>query len=457
MQDVMLKIDDLLSFVDWHGVDALDSDRVADLIECVEACHYSANNGEELVADAVYDRLVEILRLAAPDSDAAKYIWDKDTGEGMVDLDILFKQHPMYSIQTCKSKDCAEFAAFIDRLPYARAINFHASLKLNGHGIRIIYQDGKFVRARSRARSSAGRDITRQLTVVLDKQGLLEVPSLACTDLCEVRGELVLPLANFDTAKKYNPAIKSAFTGVSSMLRDSATEEEWGLLHFVAYEFLAEGNEFDSKTQEYEFLDDIGFETPGFLTLDCTSEDIYDDVDDLLADMRANFDEVYFTDGVVLSVDDVSLFQSLGDDGAHYKFGNVALKFGQWKQDTYPGYVQCILYTRGKTKFSPVAVVASEPNILRKVDEYNTDSYLFSKSQIANWDELGVVTANGSRVRKVPLYEPANILALDAYPGCTLSFKFGGEAGVVPCYPDGTPLVDGRVKQVLEGETYDED
>lgn len=455
MEGFSVRIDELLTFVDLNGVEAMNSDQVSDLVECVEECHRYANNGEELVANGVYDKLLEILQRVSPDSEAAREIWSDVTSDEYTDYDVLFRQHPMYSIMTCKSKDSVEFTNFLDRLPYGRAISFHASLKLNGHGIRIMYADGKFVSARSRARASAGRDITKQLAVILEKQGLLEVPLLVGVDLCEIRGELVLPLGNLDTARKYNPAIKSAFTGVSSMLRDSATEEEWGLLHFVSYECLVDGNEFDSKTQEYEYLEELGFEVPDFLTMDCTSEDMADDVDGLLIDMDANFDKVYFTDGVVLTVDETSLFRSLGDDGHHYKFGNVALKFGSWKQDTYDGYVQCILYTQGKTKLSPVAVVAAEPDMIDLGDWEG--SFIYSQSTVQNWDSLGVVTVSGNRVRKVPLYEPANILALNALPGCPLSFKYGGEAGVVPCYPDGTPLLDGRAKQILEGEVYDDE
>ena len=49
------------------------------------------------------------------------------------------------------------------------------------------------------------------------------------------------------------------------------------------------------------------------------------------------------------------------------------------------------------------------------------------------------------------------MIALDAYPHQIIHFRYGGEAGVVPCFEDGTPLLDGKVQQLLNGEDlYDE-
>ena len=139
MKDFSVRIDELLTFINTSGVEAMSSDQVSDLVECVEECNRYANNGEELVANGVYDKLLQVLQQVSPDSEAVKEIWSEVTLDEYTDYDVLFKQHPMYSIMTCKSKFCAEFTTFQDRLPYGRSIGFHASLKLNGHGIRVIY------------------------------------------------------------------------------------------------------------------------------------------------------------------------------------------------------------------------------------------------------------------------------------------------------------------------------
>lgn len=455
MEDnVVLRISDFLGYCDLNGIEAVTSEKVQDLEEIVSILHASENKGEELVADAIYDRLMEILRKVAPESELLSHVWE-DSVDELDDTDTIVQNNPMYSIQTVKSFDCDELKGYIDRLPAGFNFDAHVSVKLNGHGIRLKYRNGEFYQARSRARSSAGRDITEQLRVVLQSSGLCYLDDLSALDICEIRGEWLLPFSNLDTARVFNPDIKSAFSGVASMGRDSASPEEWGLLKFVAYEFVADGVTFTTKVDEYDYLTELGFEVPLYWVIDDLSkETLLEDLPGIVSDCEeevrptdSNEGYSYYTDGLVFAINDSDQFKSLGDDGGHYKFGNMALKVGYWKQDIYSGYVQCIMWTQGKTKLSPVAIVAEHVDLIEFKEEEL--AYCYNKNEIANWDELGVVTSSGNWVRRVPLYEPANMVVLDAYPGRILHFRYGGEAGVVPCFEDGTPLVDGRVRQIL--------
>ena len=455
MEDnVVLRISDFLGYCDLNGIEAVTSEKVQDLEEIVSILHASENKGEELVADAIYDRLMEILRKVAPESELLSHVWE-DSVDELDDTDTIVQNNPMYSIQTVKSFDCDELKGYIDRLPAGFNFDAHVSVKLNGHGIRLKYRNGEFYQARSRARSSAGRDITEQLRVVLQSSGLCYLDDLSALDICEIRGEWLLPFSNLDTARVFNPDIKSAFSGVASMGRDSASPEEWGLLKFVAYEFVADGVTFTTKVDEYDYLTELGFEVPLYWVIDDLSkETLLEDLPGIVSDCEeevrptdSNEGYSYYTDGLVFAINDSDQFKSLGDDGGHYKFGNMALKVGYWKQDIYSGYVQCLMWTQGKTKLSPVAIVAEHVDLIEFKEEEL--AYCYNKNEIANWDELGVVTSSGNWVRRVPLYEPANMVVLDAYPGRILHFRYGGEAGVVPCFEDGTPLVDGRVRQIL--------
>ena len=456
--NIQLKIGDFLGFADLNGVEAIQEDRVQELEEYVMVCNEAHNEGKDLVPDAIYDRLMEILRKVAPDSELCKYIWE-DSVDEITDNDSIFVRNPMYSIQTVKSFDCDEIKAYRDRLPDGLIFQAHISVKLNGHGIRLVYKNGDFVQARSRARSSAGRDLTKQLHKVLEDSGLLHIDDLVDFDICEVRGELLIPFSNMAEVKKYNPDVKSAFSAVASMNRDSASEAEWGLLRFVAYEFLAEDFNFSSKESEYSYLEEMGFEIPlNWIVDDISKDNLITELQGIVSDceeeVKNNYD--YYTDGLVFTINDSDTFRTLGDDGSHYKFGNVALKVGYWKQDMYSGYIQTILWMKGKTKFTPVAIVASDVDVIEfDDDEYHP--YITSIKKIKNLNELGVVTASGNSVRKVPLYEPANLLALGAYKDEIIYFRYGGEAGVVPCFGDGTPLLDGRVKTIITGSDYDDE
>ena len=447
---IVVDIGDFLGFVDLNGTEALTSDKLEDLEMYIKELQTKQSEGESLVSDAIYDRLMDILREKCPDSELAKKIWE-DGGEDIDTTDDVFVANPMYSIQTVKSFDCKELMDFVRRLPDETSFNAHVSFKENGFGIRLVYANGELVKARTRARSSAGRDITPQLQTILGD--MVSIPDLEGMDLCEIRGELVLPMYNMETARGYNPDIKSPFTAVSSMSKDSATPEMWGLLRFVAYDFKAEDFSFYTKEEMYTYIEELGFETPSsWLIEDLTKETLLDDLHGIVEDCEQEAEDYdYYTDGLVFEVDDRELFNSLGDNGSNYKYGNIALKVGYWKQDLYSGFVQTIVWMRGTSKLSPVAIIADEPDMI-EFEDYGEHLYVGDIKEISNYKDLGVLTAGGNKVRRVPLYEPSNILALDATKGNLLCFRYGGEAGVVPCFPDGTTLIDGRVKQELSDE-----
>lgn len=459
MNSVSLEIGDFLGFCDLNGIEALDSSQVEQLERIIEECNNSANRGEQLVVDAIYDRLMEILRQVTPESELCKYIWE-DSNEELDendDSDRLFLANPMYSIRTCKSYNCDEILDFVKRLPDDKEFEAHISIKENGHGIRVVFKNGELYKARSRARSSAGRDLTRQASIFLEELGVDSIPDLEGMNYCEVRGEMVLPFSNLEEAKKFNPDIKSAFSAVASMSRDSATDDEIKLLHFVAYSIYSDDLDFVSKEDEYTYLESLGFETPmswvvGGLTKDTLLEELPSIISDceeaVKPDDNGQNGYDYYSDGVVFELNDRDLFREMGSDGTKYKYGNIALKVDYWKQDFYTGVVQTILWTKGKSKLSPVAIVSEEADMIRFKD-YGDHAYITSLDEIDNPKELGVLTAGGNKVTRVPLYEPNNMLMLQAYKGEVVNFRYGGESGVIPCFPDGTPLVDGKLSQMF--------
>lgn len=453
MSSINIEIGDFLGFCDLNGLDALTSDHVERLENYVRRCQKAQREGESLVVDAIYDRLIEILRQILPDSDLVRNIWEETDNFDFEEEDELFRKNPMFSIQTVKSFDCKELEDFQKRLPDNVSFDVHLSYKENGFGIRLVYVNGDFYKARTRARASNGRDITAQLRYILGD--CLHIDELENFPVCEIRGELVLPFNNFDTARAYNSSIVSPFSAVSSMSRDSASPEEWGLLSFVAYNFIAEDFEFATKDDMYSFIEELGFETPASWVIEDLCKDTFiQDLQDIVADCEEQAEEYdYYTDGLVLELNDRDLFRSMGDNGSNYCYGNIALKVGFWQQNIYMGYVQTILWTKGKTKLSPVAIIADEPDIIQFTDLCD-HLYVGSIKEIENFEEMGVVTSAGNRVKRVPLYEPSNMLMLEATKGNPLYFRYGGEAGVIPCFTDGTPLVEGRVQ--MEFEDYED-
>lgn len=425
-------------------VEELDSDAIDRVEAFIDACNVAAADfdGEPLVEDAIYDRLIEILKETSPESGLLAHLWDdtEDVTTTDIDpeLDKYLLNHPMLSIQTVKSWNepgfMDLFAAIEDMKVADNGTSIFFASKINGHGIRVVYKDGRLVKATSRARASKGRNITRQMRNILGEYN----ENLAALGIVEIRGEVCLHTSKMDEARKFNPTVKSPFSAVSSLLKPSSTPEENSLLEFLAYRGYYDGSGFDTREEEYQFLDESGFDTPYYVSLEVSDEeDTLDAITEVFNEFEDNYEEYgYFCDGVVLEINDQYCFDSMGTEGPRSK-GNVALKVGAWEQNLYSGYVQTIIWAEGKSKFSPVAIVATEPGMAT----FNEDN------QITNMNELGVLTSNGATVRNVPLYEPKNILILEAYKDNPIHFRFGGESGVVPCDPMGRLLKDGDTIQ----------
>lgn len=410
------------------------------ILECNRA---NFREEEQLVPDAIYDRLVDILKKFKPSSAVLKQFWE-DEGTEESDYDYLLRSYPMLSIQTAKSWNGPEVNKFYETCKSNDYPDLFFSYKINGHGIRVVFADGKLVKATSRARASAGRDLTRQVEVILRNYDI-NVPSEWGT--VEIRGEVALPVSRLEEAREFNPDIKSAFTAVSSLIKPASTPEENFLLKFYAYGLLFEGREnlLSTKEEEYSQLIEMGFQTPPFYTIDDLSRDNWlNDIKEVFTAAEDGYEDVdIYCDGIVLQVNDTDLFESLPLDGK-VSTGNIALKVGVWEQNLYSGYVQEIVWSKGKSKRSPVAIVSAEEG-----EAVVDKSYGEGFAKIRNLDDLGVRTAGGNRVKRVPLYEPRNILKLEAYPGRVINFRYGGEAGVVPCYLDGSLLTDETVKHQL--------
>ena len=435
-----LDIEEMLGYIDLHGVEGFDDSRIEVLEKIIAECNSSMNDLEAVqVADSIYDTLYSVLKKVKPDSGIFNYIWEED-GD-ITDYTELLVKNPMMSIETAKSYSSDEFLDFIDRVP--ESTSYFASYKINGHGIRIVYVDGHLVSATSRARSSAGRDLTWHMKVLLGDYN----EKLAEYGMVELRGEIALRLDRLEDARKFNPSIKSAFSGVSSLIKPSASEDEVRLLDFLCYGLIMDDFAFDTREEEFVEIQSLGYNTPEFILIEEIHKgNLSSTVPDIVRAFEESYEEFgYFCDGVVLELNERSEFLELGTEKNH-NLGNIALKVGVWEQVTYCGIVNGILWTKGKNKLSPVAIVSDNEGDVDFDEDGNP----------LNLGEVGVLTAQGNRVKRVPLYEPKNIMVLDAYVGEPLYFRYGGEAGVVPCFPDGRLLKEDKVKEILTESSWDE-
>lgn len=440
MDSLNLRIEEMLGYIDTYGTGSFDDDNVEKLEAILHECNKNMNNlYVEPVADSIYDYLYETLKKVKPTSGLFSEIWDEE-GD-ITDYTEILVKNPMMSIETAKSYSCDALTNFIDRLP--DEASYFASYKINGHGIRVVYKDGDLVSATSRGRSSASRDLTQKLIWILGEHN----SALEEYGLVELRGELALKIDRLDEVReRFNSGVKSAFSAVSSLIKPSSTQEECEMLDFLCYGFLCDGFSFVDREEEFQEIQRCGFLTPEFMLIESIrKEEMLDTIKEVVSVFEDNYEEFgFFCDGVVFEVNSRELFSELGIEGNHNK-GNIALKVGVWEQVTYTGYVNTIIWKRGKVKLSPVAIISDNPD----------DALLDENGIPTNLEDIGVLTSQGNRVKRVPLYEPKNILVLEAYPGRLLNFRYGGEAGVVPCFPDGRLLKEDAVKDMLIGDSGD--
>ncbi len=411
-------------------------------LQCLAKKLSSVSDNERFLVDTFYTKLSEYA------NSVANYIDNSDE-----EVNALFTKYPMYSIQTATSYDSDVLKVFVSRLQDNKAFSGHISVKLNGWYIRLVYKNGEFYKAFTKN----GRDLTNQLIPFLENTNCLLIEDFEMLDWVEVRGELVINKDNLESVQEVTNSKVSSYTGVG-WLCNSEDESVWSLLNFIAFNIIADGVTFSTKTEEYQYLEELGYEVPMYwIVEDLKKETFIDDlhsiVEDCEIEVRATDVQegyVYLTDGLIFAIDDKNYFTKLGKSASKYQYGNINLRIGYWKQTTYTGYIQTIYWKQGQNYLKPYAIIADKPNII-EFDDYGNNPYVTRIESITNLEDLGVKTETG-KVTLVPLYNPNQILRLDAYVDTQIIFVEDSILGVLPCFDDGRVLLDGLLQEVINGE-----
>lgn len=368
----------------------------------------AAGMGAPLVTDTQYDMYVSLLRELKPESNILNRNWESDDNDLEANDEILSSTR-MYSIKTIQEKkDIYKFKEALG----GKTVDLLASTKLNGHAVRAVYRNGQLVGGSTRGRYKKGRDILRHLKAVLPNY----VDAWKDVRILEVRGEMLVSLENFEELKNI---LKTPLSAVTSLIRESVTDEELKYLNCVCYKVIpCEDSElhFNSLEEQFECLQENGFDVPiNKVYEDVSLENIDEVFDTILEEFSRVADEDligYSTDGIVVAVNDTDTFKEMGVDGNNC-LGNFAIKMGRhWECNVYKSEILDIEFVPGKKYFTPKAIV--EP----------------------------VTTVTGAQVSTVPLYNVGVMNDLHLIPGSEIYFKFGGETGVSLCTADGTMISD---------------
>jgi DNA ligase (NAD+) len=286
--------------------------------------------GEPEIPDAEYDLLIVELRqlesdhpeLATPDSPTQMVGASAPSG--------LFQEvrHrvPMMSLDNAFSED--ELRAWSERLRRAvpdidlGALAFSTEPKVDGVAMSLVFEKGRFVQAATRGDGVTGEDVTANVATVGDVPHELAKAGGPYPDVLEVRGEIYMPVAEFDAMnKRQADAGERLFVNPRNSAAGALRQKDPAVtatrpLHFWAYAVgFVEGARAKSKwpaTTQSETLAQLA--RAGFpVSPDARRVQGMDAVGARCRELEAERHSLaYEIDGVVAKVDDLALQAVLG-------------------------------------------------------------------------------------------------------------------------------------------------
>lgn len=316
------------------------------------------------VNDAVYDSLMaELKSLEAEDSS----LITPDSPTQRVGSELLggFQkvQHRSRMLSLNDVFDVSEVEAWVvrmDKLLPGTKHEFFADIKMDGLACALIYEDGVLVQAVTRGDSFVGEDVTNNVRTIanvplrlrkdVDTQNLL-------VGRTEIRGEIVMLKKDFEALnKKQEAAGKPTFANPRNLAAGTIRQLDPKLvaerpLTFIAYDLIRDAPEdVPTNMQAYEFLTKLGvrrnMQASTFNTLSGVMEFVH------TWDTKRH-DLPFNTDGLVIKVNDRTLFAKLGVVGKQPRAA-VAYKYAAEQATTV---VKDIVISIGRTgAATPVAV-----------------------------------------------------------------------------------------------------
>jgi DNA ligase (NAD+) len=305
------------------------------------------------VSDAEYDALMRELReleAAFPDLVTADSPSQRVAG-APTDIFKPVEHHAaMLSLDNATTPDdLREFEARIGRALPGATFAYVAEPKIDGLGVALLYERGRFTRGATRGDGRVGEDISANLRTIRSIPQVLRRGRLASIDVLEVRGEVFMPRDEF---AKLNRALEEAGTPTFANPRnaaagavrqkDPAVTARRPLDMFLYHVSHAETLGFTSHWEALEALREAGFKTNPRAERCATLDAVLDACQRLERDRDSLG---YDADGVVVKVDSIDQQRRLGSTTHHPRWA-IAFKFAARQATTV---VESIDVNVGKT------------------------------------------------------------------------------------------------------------
>lgn len=195
-----------------------------------------------------------------------------------------------------------------------KLFNYFCEVKFDGLAASLIYEKGKFVRGATRGDGFIGEDITENLKTINSIPLVLNSPF---PDYVEVRGEAVmskktlqkLNLTNEKEGKVPFANTRNAAAGSLRQLDPKLAAER--KLDFFAYDIaeVSSGEKLITHSDKHKYLKSLGFEVD---THDAVCKNLSEVISFIKKFEKIRPDFPYGTDGIVISIDDLKLQETLG-------------------------------------------------------------------------------------------------------------------------------------------------
>lgn len=194
-------------------------------------------------------------------------------------------------------------------------VSYVCELKFDGTAICLTYQHGRLVRALTRGDGLMGDDVTRNILQIKSIPKQLTPSAIPYPDLFEIRGEILLPFAQFNLLNREREAQglplfanpRNAASGTLKLLDPQEVGKR--ALDCFLYHFITENNPFETHAQALEAAKSWGLQISDYQQRCSNLEGINTCLDQW--DQERHQLPVA-TDGVVIKVNSFALQRALG-------------------------------------------------------------------------------------------------------------------------------------------------
>ncbi len=257
---------------------------------------------------------------------------------------------PMMSLSNAFSED--DLRSFDEKInKEVGNVSYNVELKIDGLAGSIKYIDGKLVLGASRGNGAIGENITSNIKTI--KTLPLKIDYL---DDLEVRGEIFMSKksfakANIERVSNNLEEFKNPRNAASGSIRqlDSKIAANRGLDMFIYSIISPENHDIPLHSKALSFAKELGFKINPLSKI-CSSIDEVIEFISLYQEERNNL--LYEIDGIVIKVDDISLYNKIGYTAKSPKWA-IAYKFPAEEVITQ---INSITFQVGRTgQITPVA------------------------------------------------------------------------------------------------------